>query len=151
MHPLHGLGIKRFGLLVTAELGGGDGEAHLVVDGGGEVVGGLGVAVGAGRVQRLARGAADLAGGGAADQLGEDDGEEIDQGADGGEHHQDDPDPEDLLARTHHVDAHPDEEGHDRDEARQAEGEQQAHSGAPLDPWRGSAFSAGARRITSVW
>ncbi len=151
VHALGGLGVEGLRLVVPTELGGGGGQSHLVVDGRRQVIGGLGVAMRPHRVQILARGAPDLAGGGAAQQLGQHDGEEIDQAADRREHHQDDPDPEQLAAAAHDVDAHPDQEAADDHEARQAEHHQEAHAGPPRRSWRGSAFSAGASLRTSAW
>ncbi len=151
MHALHGFAVEPLGFLEMAELEGGGRQAHLVVDRGSEIVSALGLAILALGVQGLPCGAAELARGGPAEQLRQHDGEKIHQGAHRRDHHQDDPDPEQLPARAHHVHAHADDESPDDQEARQAKGHQQAHAEPSLASLRGSAFSAGASRSTSAW
>jgi hypothetical protein len=116
------------GLGVLAKLGGGDGQAHAIGDGGGVVDGLAGLAVFALRIQRLARRLAHLARGAAAEQLGRDHRDEIDDAAHRLER-QDDPQPVHLAMGAHHVDA----QG-DRDQERQADQRQrQREHGRPRD------------------
>ncbi len=131
VHALGGGAVEALGLVPFAELAGGGGQTHAVVDRGAVVHRLSGGAVVAGGIEGLARLLAGLARGGPLDDRGHQDGQEIDQPADRLEH-QDDHQPVHLAARAHHVDAE-----QDREQERQAkEWQRQAHLGFPNPPHR---------------